>query len=778
MELIFNTTGAGVTFAMLPPHAGGPAPTLLLLALAGADTLTTEPYCLVGRLLYAQGWNVVSLDLPCHGADERIGEPAGLEGWAARTAHGEDIVASFQQHVNDVVKHLVAAGAADPTRLAAAGTSRGGFLAFHSAAGNPLIRAVAAFAPVTDLLALREFAGQEDNPLVRRLALANTAETLADRAAWITIGNADERVDTDRAVGFARALTLASQQRGSACKVTLRVLPTPGHHSSPPWHQEAADWLQQTMMPVTRIHPAEALPTRHTLLAIDDVSLPLRKNVCLYLNTPTVRHEPVLAPSLPVSNAPDNLAAHFYGTVLHDAGKFRMWYYACHRGLNPDWPERKMQQVARKPGWLIGVQDGYEVYQGPLCYAESDDGISWIKPALGQVLFKGSRENNALNLPHTLVSGGAVIRDDADPDPARRYKMVYQYFPDQTEPHIAENGTLPSIACAVSPDGLHWTVTALPFVNQFVEHCSFIRHDGKYIVHSQVFPGSQWSGAYTEDGAAGGRTGVAHATYDFDRWPDLWAWAFALPEPRDATERGADNRYDQVHLGVGAASLGNICVGVYGLWHSQPFGEDFGKISCDLGLVVSNDGIHFREPAATPGQVFIHHDSSPATPMPGRHFETILCQGNGILNVGDETRIYHGRWRNVGQRGEDIAQYYRAEVALATLPRDRWGALGLNPGTDDGTVCTAPIILPADGGTLAVNADGVAGMRVDLLDEQFCPIPGFTGGEITGPDGLDCPIHWPGQALTALSGCTVRCLVRMHRLSDQTPRLYALTIVH
>lgn len=34
-----------------------------------------------------------------------------------------------------------------------------------------------------------------------------------------------------------------------------------------------------------------------TLLAVDDVSLPLRKNVCRYLGKPTVRREPVLAPS-------------------------------------------------------------------------------------------------------------------------------------------------------------------------------------------------------------------------------------------------------------------------------------------------------------------------------------------------------------------------------------------------------------------------------------------------------------------------------------------------
>lgn len=493
--------------------------------------------------------------------------------------------------------------------------------------------------------------------------------------------------------------------------------------------------------------------TSNLLLAIDDVSLPLRKNVCLYLNKPAVRPEPVLSPS--PGNAPDNLAANFYGTVLHDAGKFRMWYYALHRGKNPDWPPRKLQQVTKSPAWLLGT--GYEIAQGPLCYAESDDGITWRKPALRQVLFKGNLDNNALDLPHTVVSGAAVIRDDTDPDPNRRYKMVYQFFPDQTEPVIPEFGHTPSIACATSPDGLQWTVTGLPYVDQFVEHCSFLRHAGRFIVHSQAFP--DWSGERKEGGTGGGRTGVARSTYDFDRWPDLWEWAFALPEPADVKARGADNRYDQVHLGVGATSFGNVCVGLYGLWHSASFGDDYGKACCDLGLVVSNDGIRFREVSATPGQAYIHRDDSPATALPGRVFSTVLCQGNGILNVGNETRIYHGRWRNVGQKAEDIAQYYRADIALATLPRDRWGALALNPGVETGTICSTPVA----GKTLTLNATGVDHITVDLLDETFRPIS--TGHRVTGPDGLDCPVQ-----------CELSSSVRVQVHLSGKARLYAINV--
>jgi len=245
MEPMTRTTADGTAFALLPPQDGGRAATLLLFATADAASLVTETYSRIGRLLHARGWNVVSLDLPCHGADRRKGEPDQLHGWAARTAKGEDFVAAFRKRVDAVVDHLVATGIADPSRLATTGTSRGGFMAFHAAAGNPRIKAVAAFAPVTDLSALSEFAGQEDNPLVRRLALVQAVDALADRQAWIAIGDADERVRTDKAVAFANAVTAAGKARGLEGGITLRVLPVPGHVSFPEWHDEAAVWFQR-----------------------------------------------------------------------------------------------------------------------------------------------------------------------------------------------------------------------------------------------------------------------------------------------------------------------------------------------------------------------------------------------------------------------------------------------------------------------------------------------------------------------------------------------------
>ena len=40
------------------------------------------------------------------------------------------------------------------------------------------------------------------------------------------------------------------------------------------------------------------------------------------------------------------------------------------------------EAISNKPEWIS------------LCYAESDDGVNWVKPNLGLVSFEGSKENN------------------------------------------------------------------------------------------------------------------------------------------------------------------------------------------------------------------------------------------------------------------------------------------------------------------------------------------------------------------------------------------------
>src|SRR5262249_48292401 len=96
-----------------------------------------------------------------------------------------------------------------------------------------------------------------------------------------------------------------------------------------------------------------AVEKQALLLAIDDYLLPLRENVSYSLTKPNVHKEPVLRPSRDNPASPDSVAAHFYGTVLQDGGKFRMWYYACHLAKPAD----------------VAKADLSILRQGPVCYA-------------------------------------------------------------------------------------------------------------------------------------------------------------------------------------------------------------------------------------------------------------------------------------------------------------------------------------------------------------------------------------------------------------------------
>lgn len=236
-------TPAGVRFGVLGPKPAAPAPVLFVFANDIAGTLQNESYNKIGKLLAAQGVVSVAIDLPCHGESVVPGEPPGLDGWAARLKNDKDPIPSLVKDASAVLDFLITEGYADAAKVTACGTSRGGFSALHFAAGEPRVRCVAAFAPVTDLLALREFKGMEGHARTNELALAKLAYKLAGRPVWMCIGNYDERVDTDRAISFTREVVKSSVATKKPALIELHVMTSLGHTIHPTAHDEAASWI-------------------------------------------------------------------------------------------------------------------------------------------------------------------------------------------------------------------------------------------------------------------------------------------------------------------------------------------------------------------------------------------------------------------------------------------------------------------------------------------------------------------------------------------------------
>ncbi len=101
------------------------------------------------------------------------------------------------------------------------------------------------------------------------------------------------------------------------------------------------------------------------------------------------------------------------GSVMYDEedGHFKMWY----RTSSP--LDSSATSRSKEP------EGAYKA-----CYAVSDDGVHWEKPSLGLTDHDGSTHNNIL--PPAIggmkqIRRPNLIKDYDDPDPDRRYKMIY-----------------------------------------------------------------------------------------------------------------------------------------------------------------------------------------------------------------------------------------------------------------------------------------------------------------------------------------------------------------
>jgi hypothetical protein len=166
-----------------------------------------------------------------------------------------------------------------------------------------------------------------------------------------------------------------------------------------------------------------------------------------------------------------------YHTVLQDGEKLKL-YYEVFRDINH-------------------LSDHDAVF----CYAESLDGINWIRPNLGLIEFNRSKENNILLSPEVnpLNVGihGSNVFIDPSCSPDQRYKLTYC-------------GPKGLFYAGYSADGIHWTLTTEPIINAEADSQNIVYWDGnlqKYVGYFRL-----WCNE---------RRGITRAeTDDFWHWPD------------------------------------------------------------------------------------------------------------------------------------------------------------------------------------------------------------------------------------------------------------------
>jgi hypothetical protein len=115
-----------------------------------------------------------------------------------------------------------------------------------------------------------------------------------------------------------------------------------------------------------------------------------------------------------------------------------------------------------------------------VAYAESHDGIHWVKPALGLCEYEGSRDNNILLDHHTAQFDNFSVFKDPRPDcPAdERYKGV------------GSDGRDQYLWCFTSADGIHfrkaWRMTHHGAFDS-LNIAFWDRHQGQYRCYLRDF---------------------------------------------------------------------------------------------------------------------------------------------------------------------------------------------------------------------------------------------------------------------------------------------------
>ncbi len=348
---------------------------------------------------------------------------------------------------------------------------------------------------------------------------------------------------------------------------------------------------------------------------------------------PEVLPEPVLRPDC----AADGTGANIYGSVLSDGGLLRMWYQAW----PADWNGRTVDYVG---------------------YAESDDGLTWRKPALGLVR-DGPPGNNLSDL--ALHSPSVSIDPSAPPE--ARYRATGYSGPGR--PGARADLREPGYYTAHSADGLHWVLdSASP------------RWRGGDVITSVYHPGrGRVEVALKHNPRAGGmpRRSIWQATLCGQE--ATAPLAALVPDAYDDVCAAARGYHTGDYYGMGMMPAGRGLVGF--LWnfrHALPLtpGREYGVFGAvDVSLVY--------QPG--PGEAWLHVHGRPDFLAHGRPSWTAggIYTAANALDVGDEQWLYLGgaqhshawqldeRWQPDAARLAAMRGAGRMAIGLARWRRDR-----------------------------------------------------------------------------------------------------------
>lgn len=468
---------------------------------------------------------------------------------------------------------------------------------------------------------------------------------------------------------------------------------------------------------VTAAHTAEPreIGTR-TQLLLDQRVIAASRNVRLTMHSPRRDGRVLLTNDQPWESDPDQLVA-VYSSVLYERGKFRLWYDLGHRS------DRTKRVVA---------------------YAESRDGLHFVKPKLGLVDFGGSRQNNVV-MPGEI--GGCSVWIDPAAPPEHRYKSQQKVYP-SSQFHMYS-----------SPDGLRWKMfQRIKIGAGGWDTQSIIYRDPasrKYLMFTRFWHSHRHG------------TGTAPDNYRCVRRlesTDLVHWTnqsiVMAPNAADKSLYKTPPGNPAVdYYGATVFPHGDLTIMLtqaFWHWKPRPSGQKgLAPASFDVRLAVSTDSRTFRR--VGDWQPFM------AGGADGQFDSRYVWVLPNPVVVDDEVWIYYvGSNRDHDNQIDPAAGgRMKSGIGRAVLRRDGW--VSADAGLTGGQLTTPP--LKFSGTRLELNAatGGGGSIHVELLDADGRSLPGFSRAEALPATGnsLRMPVAWQaGGNVSRLAGRAVR--LRFH----------------